>query len=188
MSLWKSEDAASNAPVYTVASGYGISANGSTLYENANLQVSIATGVYGVDTTEAGITTGDGKKVAHAGWNLARRGTGGVLSITANTGAYSNAGNVYLTFTGGGTGNTTANAQVFINVSSNLITSVVVHNPGSYMTTPTITPITGAGNGVGGAATFTATMAGRANRVSYETLVAMGSMTGDGDDTYFPDT
>lgn len=184
MSLWKSEDAASNAPVYTVASGYGISANGSTLYENANLQVSIATGVYGVDTTEAGITTGDGKKVAHAGWNLARRGTGGVLSITANTGAYSNAGNVYLTFTGGGTGNTTANAQVFINVSSNLITSIVVNNPGSYITTPSITAIGGAS----GAATFTVTMGGRANRVSYETLVAMGSMTGDGDDTYFPDT
>lgn len=184
MPLWKSEDAASNAPVYTVASGYGISANGSTLYENANLQVSSATGVYGVDTTEAGVTSADGKKVAHAGWNLARRGTGAVVAITANTGAYSNAGNVYLTFTGGGTGNTLANAQVFINTTSNLITSVVVNEGGSYMTTPSITAITGAS----GAAVFTVTMGGRANRVSYETLVAMGSMTGDSDDTYFPDT
>lgn len=184
MSLWKSQDAASNAPVYTVASGYGISANGFTLYENASLAQYNATGVYGVDSTEAGITTGDGKKVAHAGWNLARRGTGGVLSITANTGARSNSGNVYLTFTGGGTGNTAANAQVFINTSSNLITSIVINNPGSYITTPSITAIGGAN----GAATFTVTMGGRANRVSYETLVAMGSMTGDSDDTYFPDT
>lgn len=184
MSLWKSQDAASNAPVYTVASGYGISANGSTLYENANLQVSSATGVYGVDTTEAGVTSGDGKEVAHAGWVLARRGTGGVATITANTGAYSNGGNVFLTFTGGGTGNTTANARVFINATSNAIQTITVNVSGSYMTTPTVTPITGAS----GAATFTVTMSGRANRVSYETLVAMGSMTGDSDDTYFPDT
>ena len=184
MSLWKSQDAASNAPLYTVASGYGISANGSTLYENANLQVASATGVYGVDTTEAGVTSGDGKKVAHAGWNLARRGTGGVLSITANTGAYSNLGNVFLTFTGGGVGNTTANARVSVNATTNAITSVTVNNPGSYMTTPSVTSISGAN----GAATFTVTMSGRANRVSYETLVAMGSMTGDSDDTYFPDT
>lgn len=184
MSLWKSEDAASNAPVYTVASGYGISANGFTLYENADLAQYNATGVYGVDATEAGVTTGDGKKIAHAGWNLARRGTGPVASITANTGAYSNAGNVYLTFTGGGTGATAANAQVFINGTTNAIISIVVNNGGSYTTTPSITAITGAS----GAATFTVQMGGRANRVSYETLVAMGSMTGDGDDTYFPDT
>lgn len=184
MSLWKSEDAASNAPLYAVAAGYGISANGSTLYENANLQVSGATGVYGVDKTEAGVTSGDGKEVAHAGWVLARRGSGPIVSITANTGAYSNDGNVYLTFTGGGTGNTLANARVTINNTSNAITSITVNIGGSYMTTPTVTPITGAS----GAATFTVTMGGRANRVSYETLVAMGSMTGDGDDTYFPDS
>ncbi len=184
MSLWKSEDAASNAPVYTVASGYGISANGSTLYENANLAQYSATGVYGVDKTESGITSGDGKKVAHAGWNLARRGTGPVVSIAANTGAYSNLGNVYLTFTGGGTGNVAANARIFINTISNAVTTVVVNEGGNYTTTPTITAITS----TDGAATFTVTMGGRANRVSYETLVAMGSMTGDGDDTYFPDT
>lgn len=184
MSLWKSEDAASNAPVYMVASGYGISANGFTLYENSDLSSNKGTGVYGVDSTEAGITTGDGKKVAHAGWNLARRGTGPVARITANTGAYSNGGNVFLTFSGGGTGNTAANARVFINATTNAIVSIVINNGGSYSTTPTVAAITG----TSGAATFTVEMGGRANRVSYETLVAMGSMTGDGDDTYFPDT
>ena len=30
-------------------------------------------------------------------------------------------------------------------------------------------------------------MGGRAGRVHYETLVAMGSMTGDAEDTIFPD-
>jgi len=184
MSLWKSEDAASNAPVYTVASGYGISVNGVTLYENDDLSSYGGTGVYGVDTTEAGITTGDGKKVAHAGSNMARRGTGPVVSISANTGAYSNNKNVYLTFSGGGTGNVAANAQVFVNAESNAILYITVHEPGSYTTTPTAAAITGGD----GAATFTITMGGRANRVSYETLVAMGSMTGDSDDTYFPNS
>ena len=97
---------------------------------------------------------------------------------------FSNLGNVYLTFTGGGTGNVAANAQIFINTISNAVTTVVVNEGGNYTTTPTITAITS----TDGAATFTVTMGGRANRVSYETLVAMGSMTGDGDDTYFPDT
>lgn len=181
MSLWKSQDAASNAPVYTVASGYGISANGSTLYENANLQVSGATGVYGVDTTEAGVTSGDGKDVAHAGWNLARRGTGPVLSITANNGAV--AVNSYIRFSGGGTGNTSANATVSVNATGHVI-SVTVNNGGSYSSTPTASKNTGSTSN----AVYTVTMGGRANRVSYETLVAMGSMTGDSDDTYFPDT
>ena len=38
-------------------------------------------------------------------------------------------------------------------------------------------------------ASFVVTMGGRSNRIQYETLVAMGSMTGDGsDDTLFPDS
>lgn len=181
MSLWKSQDAASNAPVYTVASGYGISANGSTLYENANLAQYSGTGVYGVDTTEAGITTGEGKEVAHAGWNLRRVGTGPVVTITANNGAV--AVNSYISFTGGGTGNTSANATVSVNAAGYVI-SVRVDDGGSYSSTPTASKNTGSTSN----AVYTVTMGGRANRVSYETLVAMGSMTGDSDDTLFPDS
>lgn len=61
--------------------------------------------VYGVDTTEAGVSSGDGKKVAHAGWVVRKVGTGA-----------------------------------------------------------------------------------RAGRVQYETLVAMGSISGDAEDTVFPDS
>lgn len=183
MSLWTKTDANTGAPKYAIASGYGISANGFTLFENANIARQSATGVYGVDSTEVGITSGDGKKVAHAGWNMVRRGTGGVVTITANTGSYCNSGNVFLTFTGGGIGNTSANAQLFINPTTNAITSVVVNAEGTYNSTPTAT--LGSSNG---AVVFTVTMGGRANRVSYETLVAMGSITGDSNDTYFPDT
>lgn len=178
MSLWKSQDAASNAPVYTVASGYGISANGFTLYENADLAQYNATGVYGVDATEANITGGDGNKVAHAGWVLRRAGQGSVTGITANARAVGT--NSFVTFTGGGTGNTSANARIAVNTAG-YITSVTLNYGGVYTATPTAAPASGN-------AVFTLTMGGRIGRTSYETLVAMGSMTGDGDDTYFPDT
>jgi len=181
MSLWKSQDAASNAPVYTVASGYGISANGFTLYETTNLSVNKGTGIFGVDTTEARTSSGDGKKVEHAGWVLRRPGTGPVTTITANNGAV--AVNSFISFTGGGTGNTSANATVTVNTAGYII-NITINNGGSYSTTPTASKNTGSTSN----AVYTLTMGGRANRVNYETLVAMGSMTGDSDDTLFPDT
>ena len=50
-------------------------------------------------------------------------------------------------------------------------------NGGSYAFTPTAA-VSGNAN-----VSFTITMGGRANRVQTETLVAMASMTGDGDGT-----
>jgi len=182
MALWGSIDQANNAPKSTVSGG--ISANAQALFGNVLLsayQTGSAVGVFGVDTTETGITTGDGKKVQHAGWNLRIAGSGPVVTIAANTGSYSPDGNVFLTFTGGGTGNTTANARVVTN-GSKLITGITVLEGGQYLTTPTAAA-------VNANATFSITMGGRANRVSYETLVAMGSMSGDAaDDTIFPDS
>ena len=96
-------------------------------------------------------------------------------------------GNAFITFTGGGTGNTAANAQLFVNATSNVVTTIVLNSAGLYETTPTAT-VAGNAN-----VTITLTMGGRANRNTMETLVAMGSMTGDGsvsanDDTVFADT
>jgi len=183
MSLWKSQDAASNAPVWTVASGYGSSANGFTLYENTDLSVAGGIGIYGVDTTEARIATGEGKDVAHAGWNLRRVGEGGIATITANTSAV--ATNSYLTITGGGTGNTPANVYIQVNAAGYVInSSITINAAGLYSSTPTARLATG----TTGNAVFTLTMGGRIGRVQYETLVAMGSMTGDGNDTLFPDS
>jgi len=53
--------------------------------------------------------------------------------------------------------------------------NVTVRSGGLYANTPIATA--NQGNAV-----FTITMGGRANRVQYETIVAMGSMTGDGSD------
>jgi hypothetical protein len=184
MALWGSIDQANNAPKYTNVAG--VSANGEVLYGNTQISAFVtnqAVGTFGVDSTEAGVTSGDGKKVAHAGWNLRKSGTGPVVSISANTGSYSPDGNVYITFTGGGTGTTAANAQVKVNSVSKLILSVELNSGGVYESTPTAAA-------TNANAVFTITMGGRANRVQYETLVSMGSMEigGNSDDTLFPDS
>lgn len=182
MALWDSKDLSNSAPKSTITGG--ISANGQALFGNVQMsafRTGDALGVFGVDTTEAGVTSGEGKYVAHAGWNLRKAGSGPITSISANTGSYSPSGNVFITFTGGGTGNTTANARIVTN-GAKLITGITLNDGGQYLSTPTATA-------TGANATFTITMGGRANRVSYETLVAMGSMTLDAaDDTIFPDS
>jgi hypothetical protein len=68
----------------------------------------------------------------------------------------------------------------------NTIATVAIVNGGAgFNVAPTLTA-----NGPNSAnfATFTVELGGRAGRVQYETLVAMGSITGDdpGDDKYFP--
>lgn len=187
MSLWGNLDAANNAPKQTGAPGLGgtsiMTANGAVMYGNTmtsafvtNLQV----GVFGVDTTEKGITTGEAKATQHAGWNLRKAGVGPVTTITANSGVYGT--NAYVTFTGGGTSNTAANAYAEFDGTTGALVKLTLNSGGLYATTPTAT-IAGAN------AAITLTMGGRANRIQYETLVAMGSMYGDGnDDTQFPDS
>lgn len=184
MALWGSRDLQNNAPKYAVAGGVGVAANGQALFGNTQVSAfatNLTLGTFGVDTTEAGISSGDGKKVAHAGWNLRKVGVGPIVSISANTGSYSPDGNVYLSFTGND-GATVANAQIKVNSASKLILTVDVLNGGVYSTTPSA--VAANANAI-----FTITMGGRANRVQMETLVAMGSMTDDAsDDALFPDS
>ena len=186
MALWSSTDANTGAPIFAAASGLGVSANGKVLYANtqASAFVTDATvGVFGVDTNEIAKAS----KPAHAGWVLRKTGMGKIDSITAGVANRSNVGNAYITFSGGGTVNTSANAQIFVNSVSNVVTSITLNNAGLYETTPTAT-VSGNAN-----VTITLVMGGRANRVQTEVLVAMGSMTGDGsasanDDVIFQDT
>lgn len=174
MALWGSKDQANNAPKYTVSAG--TNANGSVLFG------STPTGVFGVDTTEAGITTGDGKKVAHAGWNVRKAGTGPVTGFTITDGGtgYSNG---FLTLTS--TNGSGANASYTVNSATGAINSITLVSGGSgYDVAPT------ADGDAGGAesATITVSLGGRAGRVNIETLVAMGSMSGDAEDTIFPNS
>jgi len=206
MSLWGNLDASNNAPIFWDAGGYtpNVSANASVTANAANGQFAgiygnttigfwregVSTGIFGVDATEANslLTTGDGRTVTHAGWVERIAFTGPVLSIATNAAAISV--NSFVTFNGGSsgaeagmTGNVAANARIFVNTTGHIV-NVVVNLGGTYANTPRVENLLHTANNAlitpGSSTTaFTLTMGGRANRVVQETLVAMGSMTGD---------
>jgi len=188
MSLWGNLDAANNAPKQGATTGYGgntglVSPNTQVYFANNQVAAFIANaaiGVFGVDPTEQDVSrsSDSNTRAQHAGWVIRKSGTGPVVTITANNGA--TGVNSAVVFSGGGTSNTPATATVSVNSTFHIV-SVTVTSGGVYEATPTARPNTGN-------AAFTVTMGGRANRVMTETIVAMGSMTGDGsDDAYFPD-
>jgi len=220
MSLWGNLDASNNAPIFWDAGGYtpNVSANASVTANAANGQFAgifgnttigfwregVATGVFGVDTTEANsnslLTTGDGRNVTHAGWVERIAFTGPVLSIAVNAAAVTV--NSFITFNGGSsgaeagmTGNVAANARIFVNTAGYIV-NVQMSSGGSYANTPRVENLFHAANNAlitpsYSNAVFTLTMGGRANRVMQETLVAMGSMTGDAtaaEDGNYPDS
>lgn len=176
--FWTMTDANTGVPIFTPADIKlaPTRANANVIFANANVAqaFSMAVGVYGVDTEEASNTqvTPAAGKMAHAGWVERKAGMGPVLSLSANTNAYSPDGNIFVTFSDGGTGNTAANASVVTN-GSKLITSITLNTSGLYLTTPSTT-VTNSNVAI------TVTMGGRANRTQYETIVASGSITGNG--------
>lgn len=193
MSLWGNLDAANNAPKQGDTTGYGgstpqVTANTQVYYGNTRTDAFITNaqiGVFGIDAAEKAITTGEAGSAQHAGWNIRKAGMGPVISISANNGAV--AVNSFITFSGGskvtGSGNTAANARISVNTAG-YITGITVNSGGLYANTPVATA--NSGNSA-----LTITMGGRANRVQYETIVAMGSMFGDGttaDDPIIPDS
>jgi len=191
MSLWGNLDASNNAPYFSGLGGYKTSVNIANaqidqVFNNVTIsstEANVALGVFGVDTTEIADVTVESHSGAHAGWVARRAFTGPVVSITANAGA--TGVNSYIIFSGGSagaaagqTGNTAANAYVYVN-STGQIVNVTIINAGSYANTPFA-------NANVGNAVYTVTMGGRANRVQLECLVAMGSITGDSGGVPFP--
>ena len=174
--FWTMTDANTGVPIYagTALNLAPTRANANVIFANANVAqaFSEAVGVYGVDTQEASNTqvTPAATRMAHAGWVQRTAGMGPVLSISANAGAFGT--NSFVTFSGGGTGNTAANATVAV-AQNGAVLSITINTGGLYLTTPTAVPVSGN-------AAFTVTMGGRANRTQYETLVAAGSMSGNG--------
>lgn len=184
--------------------------NGKPLYANTTYTVSHSTingdkantskyygAVYGVSATEAANTLADGGKVAHAGWVSQKIGTGPVASIAITNGGAGYNANGFLTVSGGGDGSinigyTIANSKNTLqsystNAAWNTITSLTIYAPGAgFNVAPTV--IAGGANIT--PAVFAVTLGGRAGRVQYETLVSLGSISGDdsADDKYFPGT
>jgi len=218
MSLWGNLDASNNAPVFWDAGGFtaNVSANASVAANASNGQIAgifgnttigfwregVVSGIFGVDTTEANsqFSTGDGRNVTHAGWIHRVAGTGPILSIAVNAAAVTV--NSFITFNGGSsgaatnmTGNVAANARIYVNTTGHIV-NVEISAGGSYANTPRVENLIHAANNApitpsSSNAAFTLTMGGRANRVQQETLVAMGSMTGDAtaaEDSNYPDS
>lgn len=185
MSLWKNADAANSAPKYNVEAG--TTATGNTAYGNVTvgaIKSGAAIGVFGVDPTEASLN----KKVTHPGWVIVRQGTGFVSSLALANGGTGYA-NSDLVRVSGGTINA---AGTLVTNSTGGITSVTLgtQKGSGFVSTTTVAVTNSTGGSSGGSnAVITATLGGRAGRIHMETLVAMGSMTGDGsDDTVFPDS
>lgn len=184
MAQWGNTDDAANSVLWAV-SQLNLPANTdnqANLYGNTTTGAFVAgavKGQYGVDTTEAANTSSDLKKVAHAGWNLKTSGTGPVLSLSITAGGSGYANTDTLRFTAAGTGAVNATATLSTN-STGGITSVTLTNAGAGFTNTSV--FAAFANSTGGAsagssANVAATVGGRAGRTSYETLVAMSSIT-----------
>ena len=191
MSLWGNVDASNNAPNFSGLTGYDTSTTGeslansqpSSVFGNTYMSATrtdVEFGVFGIDTTEEGLIT-DGQPT-HAGWVARTKGAGPIVSVTANTDAVGPAATACtytLVLSGGGTNNTAAQVSV-TTAATGRISSISVSNAGLYTGTPTTNTF--------GNTAFTITMGGRNGRTTFETLVAMGSMTGDAsDDAIAPD-
>jgi len=202
MSLWGSANTQAAVPKYGLT-GQGGSANGALLTSNIayqNVRISAFTanaaiGVFGVSAAQrantGNTTRGEASSTQHAGWNLRKAGTGPVATAVITTaGSGYTPGGGYVTITGGGglaggLGNTAANLFFQANATGSLV-NVSINVSGSYASTPTLN-VPGSS---GVAAVVTITMGGRANRVTYETLVATGShvanVAGSLDQNLFP--
>ena len=155
--------------------------NQKPIFANSNNKNMLAETVYGVSATERANVTGALLGLAHSGWNIVKKGTGPVSSITITAAGSGINANGFLTLTEV-TGANTANANIAYFVSSNansqlnVVTSVVVVSGGrGYNAAPTVIY-----NGTNTTRpTFTATMGGRVGRITSEVLVATGSISGD---------
>jgi len=194
MSLWGNLDAANNAPKSSAMAGYGgetpqVTSNSQVYYANTQLGAFIdnqALGIFGVSAAEQAnsSTVASTGRPQHAGWVVRKVGMGPVATITANAGAVGVNSTITIV-ANSGFGNTGSNGRstiipVVATITTNTagyIDTITIVNPGLYANTPILRPNTGN-------AVFTVTMGGRANRVQTETLVAMGSMTGDNENVF----
>lgn len=195
MGSWGNTDDAANSVNYAPAQ-YNKTANSTTqasLFGNTTVGAFVsgkATGQFGVSTAEMANTGGESKKVTHAGWNLREAGTGSIdtIVVTAGGTGYNNTDVIRVTATG--TGSVNAIGSITTN-STGGIATLTVTNRGAGFTAknPSVAVANSTGGATGGsAATFLATAGGRAGRVTYETLVAMSSITADAsDDTQLPE-
>lgn len=190
MSLWGNLDNATGnqKPVF---------ANTSNAYSNSTINGTVANtdtyygSVMGVSSGEMANTATKPQNPQHAGWVSVKYGTGPITGISVSGGTGINAAG-YLLITDisahgqGADANisfTTANAQNALqsfssNAQLNTYGTFTVVNGGSGFSNASALTVTTNGANIA-LGTFTVTLGGRAGRIKTETLVAMGSITGD---------
>jgi hypothetical protein len=178
MPLWSNVDANNGAPKFAVFGGLGVSANGSTLFDNVTvgaLHANTSMGVFGVDAREKSNASFEGPKMTHSGWVSRREGTGYVRDFVLLTGgAGYTPGTGYITFIGGGAGSG-ANVSYQVNAAGNIANVTVNSFGANYNVAPTANTV--AAYTV--KATWEIVTGGRVGRKEYITLVASGSMATD---------
>lgn len=188
MSLWQATDANTSAPKFAVFQGLGVSANGNVLFDNVQTGAfvsGVGIGVFGVSAAEAGNTSGEGPKVAHSGWVNRKEGSGPIAGISITSGGKGYA-NGFLSITGGGASNTTANASYAVRANGSVDT-VTIATPGAGYSNGFVT-ITNGGTGNSAAnISYTVNAAGNivsviinnggSNYDSVPTLAVLGSNT-----------
>lgn len=170
---------------------FGNTSAGSRAREDVNLFNNVssgafvsgqAVGVFGVSATEMANNTLNrvADQPQHAGWCLRKAGTGPIVSITytGTATSYSNTDQVIISSpVAGGNGKITMTTN---STGGNL--ALVIAIPGFGFLSTNASPNAVYANSTGGAtvtgsgATFNPVAGGRAGRVHYETIVAMGSL------------
>lgn len=147
--------------------------------------------VFGVSAAERQVSSSLNKS-QHAGWVSQKIGTGPVASIrivSAGTGINAPGfltitdGSQYGLGVGANISYTTANSQNALqsystNPAWNVVGAVTIANGGSLYSNTDATTVRYTGANIT-LPTFAITLGGRADRINYETLVAMGSISGD---------
>lgn len=184
MSRWGNIDNAANSCLHAAAQLNlpANTVNQTALYGNTTtgaFHTNEVNGQFGIDAVEAANTAADTKKVTHAGWNLKTTGTGSVLSLAITAGGTGYANTDTLRFTAAGTSTVNATATLSTNTAGG-ITAVTLTNAGKGFTNTTV--FAAFANSTGGvsagtSANVAASVGGRAGRVAFETLVAMGSIS-----------
>ena len=127
MSVWSNSDSANAAPIFPGVAGVD-NATGSQMFGNTqiaafNTGLRETTGIFGVDVTEQTVSMSSNTHPQHAGWVLVTRGTGPIISVTANTSSVTTNGSLILT--GGGTGAVQANVYVSVNAQGYVVNSAI---------------------------------------------------------------
>lgn len=205
MASWGNTDDAANSVLYVTLQVNKTSntVNQATLYGNSTVgawyngtsRINAAIGQFGVSPSEIQNARANSATAQpqHAGWVVRTVFTGPVarINVVAGGTGYNNTDVASITTPAGSLGTVNAAATISTNSTGGIV-SLTITNQGSGYTSTTLSNSSfvianSTGGSTGGAgAQLTANVGGRAGRQQAETLIAMSSITGDGDGNVFP--